>query len=73
MKIVYLHQYFITRKMAGGTRSYEMARRLVEAGHEVHMVTTRPPLEGGPGFHAGRWRQSTVSTCTGSQCGTRTA
>lgn len=26
--------------MAGGTRSYEMARRLVEAGHEVNMVTT---------------------------------
>lgn len=26
--------------MAGGTRSYEMARRLVDAGHEVNMVTT---------------------------------
>ncbi len=26
--------------MAGGTRSYEMARRLVAAGHEVNMVTT---------------------------------
>ena len=26
--------------MAGGTRSYEMARRLVSAGHEVHIVTT---------------------------------
>jgi glycosyltransferase involved in cell wall biosynthesis len=26
--------------MSGGTRSYEMARRLVGAGHEVHMVTT---------------------------------
>ena len=58
MKIVYLHQYFITRKMAGGTRSYEMARRLVEAGHEVHMVTTRPPLEGGPRFP--RWEVETV-------------
>ena len=26
--------------MIGGTRSYEMARRLVKAGHEVHMITT---------------------------------
>lgn len=26
--------------MSGGTRSYEMARRLVEWGHEVHMITT---------------------------------
>ncbi|WP_319549687.1 glycosyltransferase family 4 protein [Desulfogranum marinum] len=40
MKIVYLHQYFNTPLMAGGTRSYEMARRLVEAGHEVHIVTS---------------------------------
>ena len=40
MKILYLHQYFRTPHMHGGTRSYEMARRMVEAGHEVHLVTT---------------------------------
>ena len=40
MKILYLHQYFNTPDMAGGTRSYEMARRLVERGHEVHMLTS---------------------------------
>lgn len=40
MKILYLHQYFNTPKMKGGTRSYEMARRMVAAGHEVHMVTS---------------------------------
>lgn len=40
MKIIYLHQYFRTPNMSGGTRSYEMARRLVAAGHEVHMVTS---------------------------------
>jgi glycosyltransferase involved in cell wall biosynthesis len=40
MRIVYLHQYFITPQMAGGSRSYEMARRLVAAGHDVHMVTS---------------------------------
>lgn len=26
--------------MSGGTRSYEMAKRMVAAGHEVHMVTS---------------------------------
>ena len=40
MRIIYLHQYFTTPNMAGGTRSYEMARRLVRWGHEVHMVTS---------------------------------
>ncbi len=40
MKIVYLHQYFNTPDMVGGTRSYEMARRLVEKGHSVHMITS---------------------------------
>ena len=40
MKIIYLHQYFNTPEMSGGTRSYEMARRFVSAGHEVHMITS---------------------------------
>lgn len=40
MKIIYLHQYFNTPNMSGGTRSYEMAKRLVAAGHEVHIVTS---------------------------------
>ena len=40
MKIIYLHQYFNTPHMSGGTRSYEMAKRLVAAGHEVHIVTS---------------------------------
>jgi len=40
MKIIYLHQYFITPDQAGGTRSYEMAKRFVQWGHEVHIVTT---------------------------------
>ena len=39
MRILYLHQFFVTREGTGGTRSYEFARRLVEAGHEVTMVT----------------------------------
>jgi glycosyltransferase involved in cell wall biosynthesis len=40
MRIIYLHQYFKTPSQAGGTRSYEMAKRLVEWGHEVHIVTS---------------------------------
>lgn len=40
MKITYLHQYFNTPSMHGGTRSYEMARRLVKKGHRVEMITT---------------------------------
>ncbi|NQT39443.1 MAG: glycosyltransferase family 4 protein [Planctomycetes bacterium] len=40
MRIIYLHQYYVSPDEAGGTRSYEMAREAVARGHEVHMVTT---------------------------------
>ena len=40
MRIVYLHQYFKLPTDAGGSRSYEMARRLASRGHQVHMVTS---------------------------------
>jgi glycosyltransferase involved in cell wall biosynthesis len=39
MRILYLHQFFITRSGVGGTRSYEFARRFVARGHEVRMLT----------------------------------
>src|SRR4051794_32283665 len=39
MRILYMHQYFMTRTGVGGTRSYEFARRFVARGHEVSMVT----------------------------------
>ena len=39
MRILYLHQFFITRAGGGGTRSYEFARRFAERGHGVRMVT----------------------------------
>jgi len=38
MKIIYIHQHFSTRQGATGTRSYEMSRRLIRAGHQVVMV-----------------------------------
>jgi glycosyltransferase involved in cell wall biosynthesis len=40
MRLVYIHQYFRTRGMWGGTRSYEVTRRLAAHGHEVHVITT---------------------------------
>jgi glycosyltransferase involved in cell wall biosynthesis len=44
MDITYLHQYFNTPQTSGGTRSYEMARRLVAAGHQVTMLTSSAGL-----------------------------
>lgn len=40
LDVVYLHQYFNTPSMQGSTRSYELARRLVDRGHTVRMVTS---------------------------------
>lgn len=40
MHILYLHQYFVPPDGAGGTRSYEWARRLVREGHRVTVVTS---------------------------------
>lgn len=53
MKILYLHQYFNTPSMAGGTRSYEMARRFVQWGHEVHIITSERT-----GTQKGIWRET---------------
>jgi glycosyltransferase involved in cell wall biosynthesis len=47
--IIYLHQYFNTRYGYTGTRSYEFARRFVQRGHRVSMITAAPgrlPEEG---------------------------
>ena len=41
MRILYLHQYFNTPAMRGGTRSYEFATRLADRGHAVHVITSR--------------------------------
>lgn len=62
LRIVYLHQYFATPDMAGGTRSYEMAKRLVKAGHEVHMLTTR--TGGRANGLLPRWEQETIEGIT---------
>ncbi|MBC6308684.1 glycosyltransferase family 4 protein [Listeria sp. FSL L7-1582] len=46
MKILYLHQYFATRNSHTATRSYEFAKKLIEKGHEVCMLTTDTFLAG---------------------------
>jgi glycosyltransferase involved in cell wall biosynthesis len=40
MRIIYLHQYFNTPDMSGSTRSFELGRRLVAAGHQVDIITS---------------------------------
>ncbi len=40
MKIIYLHQYFLTPEQGGAIRSYHLAKAMVEAGHEVEMITS---------------------------------
>ncbi|MDD4457255.1 MAG: glycosyltransferase family 4 protein [Syntrophotalea acetylenica] len=51
MHILYLHQYFVPPDGASGTRSYEMARRLVQSGHKVTLVTGSSGFP--PGYHVG--------------------
>jgi len=38
MHVLYFHQHFSTPAGSTGTRSYEMARRLIQRGHAVTMV-----------------------------------
>jgi glycosyltransferase involved in cell wall biosynthesis len=47
MRILYLHQFFVTRAGVGGTRSYEFARRFVSRGHEVRIVTAADAVPAG--------------------------
>lgn len=45
MRVLYLHQFFATRDSSLGLiRSYEFARRMVERGHQVTMVTSSSRL-----------------------------
>ncbi len=39
MHIAYIHQHFSTRTGATGTRSYELSQRLIEAGHQVTLIS----------------------------------
>jgi len=39
MHILIFHQYFVTNRAAGGTRTYELARRLLQRGNRVTIVS----------------------------------
>lgn len=39
MHVAYIHQHFSTTKGTTGTRSYEMAQRLIAAGHRVTLIS----------------------------------
>ncbi|MCL4868009.1 MAG: glycosyltransferase family 4 protein [Anaerolineae bacterium] len=58
MRILYLSQYFPPEVGATQTRAYEMARGLVQAGHQVTMLTELPNHPTGivqPGFRRRLW------------------
>lgn len=40
MKIIYVHQYFVTPQEGGATRSYHLAKGMVQHGIEVDMITS---------------------------------
>ncbi|PXW12982.1 glycosyltransferase involved in cell wall biosynthesis [Chryseobacterium sp. CBTAP 102] len=40
MNILYIHQYFVTPREPGGTRSYWLAQELIKKGHKVTMLTS---------------------------------
>jgi glycosyltransferase involved in cell wall biosynthesis len=61
MKVLYLHQYFVTPDMPGASRSFEIARRLVAAGHEVHVFTLD---QSGTRGRQGEWTRSNESGVT---------
>jgi glycosyltransferase involved in cell wall biosynthesis len=62
MHILYLHQYFATRKGTTGTRSYEFARHLVRKGHRVTMITSGLANQE---FPTARGKQYAESECEG--------
>lgn len=39
MRLIYIHEYFVTNEGTSGTRSYDVSRHLVEMGHEVTVIT----------------------------------
>ncbi len=59
MRILYLSQYFPPEVGATQTRALEMARHLVQAGHQVTMLTEFPNHPSGiiPDEYRGKWYQ----------------
>ena len=54
MKIIYIHQHFVTSKGSSGTRSYDVSKHLLEMGHEVTVICGMHAQSGLP--PVSRWR-----------------
>ena len=39
MHVCYIHQHFATLKSSSGTRSFEFSKQLIDAGHQVSLIT----------------------------------
>lgn len=46
MHVVYIHQHFATPRDALGTRSYELAQRLIAGGHQITMICGATTMSG---------------------------
>lgn len=46
MKIIYLHQYFKTPAEGGGIRSYHIAKKMIENGHQVKVFSLHATKSG---------------------------
>ncbi len=44
-KIIYIHQFFSLPSVAGSTRSYDLAKKFIESGHQVEFITTSNGFE----------------------------
>lgn len=60
MHVAYIHQHFATRGGATGTRSYEMSRALLRAGHRVSMICGVSPATESVLEHSQRINEFTV-------------
>ncbi len=49
MKILYIHQYFVTPNEPGATRSYWISKELVKRGHHVTVITGNSESKHEPG------------------------
>ena len=49
MKILYIHQYFVTPQEPGATRSYWISKELVSRGHHVTVITGNSESKHEPG------------------------
>lgn len=49
MKILYIHQYFVTPQEPGATRSYWISKELVNRGHHVTVITGNSESKHEPG------------------------